>query len=442
MKIYSSKDLQIISKNIDNIKYNSSIAQLKNVEPNLEERNKIFQEVLDFIKKKKLIIYGGYATHLLLNESIYDMKSQIADVDIYSYDPVNDMIELCNIIKNKYNELNVICKEAFHKDTFSLYVNYVNYLDITYVSKKILDHLRKIKYKDYYLIHPSLIILDLFRQFNDPLISYWRLEKSFYRFYLLNKKFNIVDYFSKKNQNILKEGTLEYLDENIFNKIKKLINKRNILYLGFYCYRFFTKHKINKIPYFEIFSFNYENDINFFKKNLKIIFKKVRTVKYKPFFQYINKKTIFYNENNELILIIYDHNNKCIPYFKTKNNENFISYLYFIQITFSLYIYYDYIHNNIHKNYMKNMIMNIIILKNNYFEKYKNKNILDKSIFQQFIIRCKGKTFLTHIEFLKNLQNKKINNFRRFNYIPSNDKLKNSKKVKYIYQNLDGLVEF
>lgn len=440
MKIYSSKDLKVILKNVDNIQKNGSIAQLKYVEPNLEERIKIIKIILEFIKYKKLIIYGGYAMHFYLNETIYDMKSKFPDIDIYSSDPVNDIIELSNIIKKKYPHFNIISKEVFHKDTFSLYVNYVNYLDITYVSKQILNHLKINKYKDFYLIHPSLIILDLFRQFNDPLISYWRLDKSFHRFYYLNEKFNILDYFSKEKKSEYK-NTLEYLDEKLFNKIKKIIDKKDILYLGFYCYRLFTGNKFNKIPYFEIFSFDYDNDINYFLKNLKLIFKKVRMIKYYPFFQHVNKKTMFYNENNKLILIIYDHDNKCIPYFNTKSDEKFISYLYFIQITFSLYLYYDYMDNIKYKDYMKKMIINMIILKNEFFEKNKNINILDKSVFQQFTINCKGTTFLTHIQFFKNLQSKKIKKFYRFNYTPSNNNIKIiNKKIKYIYQNIDGKV--
>lgn len=440
MKIYSSKDLKIILKNVDNIQKNGSIAQLKYVEPNLEERIKIIKIILEFIKYKKLIIYGGYAMHFYLNETIYDMKSKFPDIDIYSSDPVNDIIELSNIIKKKYAHFNIISKEVFHKDTFSLYVNYINYLDITYVSKQILNHLKIKKYKDFYLIHPSLIILDLFRQFNDPLISYWRLDKSFHRFYYLNEKFNILDYFSKENKSEYK-NTLEYLDENIFNKIKKIMDKKDILYLGFYCYRLFTGNKFNKIPYFEIFSFDYDNDVNYFLKNLKLIFKKVRMIKYHPFFQHVNKKTMFYNENNKLILIIYDHDNKCIPYFNTKSDEKFISYLYFIQITFSLYLYYDYMNNIKYKDYMKKMIINMIILKNEFFEKNKNINILDKSVFQQFTINCKGTTFLTHIQFFKNLQSKKNKKFYRFNYTPSNNNIKIiNKKIKYIYQNIDGRV--
>lgn len=435
MQLYSSKDIKIINKNVNNLELKSSIAQLKNIEPTFDERLSIIELILDFIKKRKMIIYGGYAIHLYLDKSIYDIKYKMPDIDIYSNDPINDIIELCNILKEKYPNKNIILKEAFHKDTFSLFVNFINYLDITYIPLKVLQNL-KIETKDgFNLIHPSLIILDILRQFNDPLISYWRLDKNIYRYEHLNNKYNFFNYFKNNNKkkNIL---GLNYLDKKIYKLIKENINFKTMLLTGFYCYHLFTKKKFQNIYYFEIISTNFDKDIKYFNKILSKHMKNIEQFTFYPFFQYINKKTIFYYKKR-IILIIYDSNDKCIPFIEYKN-EYFVSYLYFIQITFCLYLYYNYISNEIMKELMKKMIFDCILAKNEFFRKNKNINILDKSIFQQFMINCVGETFYTNIEFFKNLKKKNDKyNFKRFNYTPNIDNLI-KKKIKFIYENTDG----
>lgn len=437
MQIYSSKDFNILKENIEELQLQSSVSQLQNVDPTIDERLYIIKNILRFIKKKKMVIYGGYAIHLYLDNSIYNIKYKMPDIDIYSYDAINNMIELCNILKEKDPLMNIMFREAFHKDTFSLFVNYVNYLDITYVPKKILNTLKIIKKNDFLLIHPSLIILDIFRQFNDPLISYWRLDKNIFRYELLNKKYNFLTYFENLKTDTISIG-LDYLDKSMFNKIKSITNSKSMIYSGFYAYQLFTKREFYKIYYFEVISSNYDNDIQQCHKYLLKHFKYIEKKKFSPFFQYLNKKTIFYY-HNKIILIIYDNNNKCIPYIEFKE-QNFVSYLYFIQMTFSLYVYHEYLENEIMKEKMKRMILDCILMKNIFFKKNRNKTILDDTIYQQFIIKCKGKTFHTNIEFLKNLQDKnKKNNFKRFNYIPNIDNLI-KKKINYQYQNIDGLM--
>ena len=279
-------------------------------------------------------------------------------------------------------------------------------------------------------------MLDIFRQFNDPLISYWRLNKNITRFKLLNKKYNFLNYFDNLNIYNL-SSNLYKLNKFIYNKIKQYVNTKKSLFTGFYAYQLFTKKKFTNILYFEIISTDYINDVNFYFLSLQKDLPDLKKESYYPFFQYLNKKTIFYS-NNKIILIIYDSNNKCIPFIKYKN-EYFVSYMYFIQMTFSLYLYYIYTNEDILKDKMKKMILDCLLAKNIFFDKNKDKNILDETIFQQFIINCKGKTSYTNIEFLKNLESKNKNlKLKRFNYIPQKDKpLK--KKIKYIYENTTGM---
>ena len=110
----------------------------------------IFEIVGDFIKKYKLILYGGYALNLILpeNKKIYKNYTQ-ADFDCYSYDAKKHAIILANILKKKKYKL-IKLKLAKHENTFKLYIGTLNVLDITQINKEIFNILIDIhKYEKY-----------------------------------------------------------------------------------------------------------------------------------------------------------------------------------------------------------------------------------------------------------------------------------------------------
>ena len=98
-----------------------------------------------FIIEKKRKIYGGYALHLLLLEKnkstiIYE-ENDIYDIDFYSPEPIIDLKELCDKIYAAGFKP-VLGQEAQHKETYSVYVNYQLYCDITYMPNNIYKKLR------------------------------------------------------------------------------------------------------------------------------------------------------------------------------------------------------------------------------------------------------------------------------------------------------------
>ena len=110
----------------------------------------IFEIVGDFIKKYKLILYGGYALNLILpeNNKIYKSYTQ-ADFDCYSYDAKKHATILANILKKKKYKL-IKLKLAKHENTFKLYIGTLNVLDITQIDKEIFYILIDIhKYEKY-----------------------------------------------------------------------------------------------------------------------------------------------------------------------------------------------------------------------------------------------------------------------------------------------------
>ena len=141
MEIFSEKDLKLVNDNIDEMMNEIEKKKKKVMEPTIDEMMEIEKIILKFVKKKKRKVYGGYALNeaiILKNpeDKIYDKEIDAPDIDFYSPEPIKDLHELSNILHDKGYK-RVQGKEAMHIETYSIFVNLHNYVDITYMPNKI-----------------------------------------------------------------------------------------------------------------------------------------------------------------------------------------------------------------------------------------------------------------------------------------------------------------
>ena len=92
---------------------------------NSPEISKIIGIVEEFLKKKKLICYGGTAINniLPLEDQFYDKDIELPDYDFYSPTPLEDAKQLADIYYNEGFE-EVEAKSGVHAGTFKVFVNY------------------------------------------------------------------------------------------------------------------------------------------------------------------------------------------------------------------------------------------------------------------------------------------------------------------------------
>jgi hypothetical protein len=389
--MYRNNDIDILQKNILNIEKEANKEYKNKFEPKIEESKVIFDIVLDYVKKNKKIIYGGFAQDKLIkmknkNDFIYE-ENEINDIEFYSSEPLKDLHELCDIIYNK-TKINTSGKNAQHEGSFSIFVNFIQYCDITYQPKNINNNAPYILYNGLRLIHPYFIINDFYRIFTDPMTSYRILNKTFNRY---NK---IIKYypFETKNKNI----TFEKNNDKILNIIrKKIIHNSKLIVIGNYAYNYYLKKNkdtnLINIDYYELISIDYNNDLNNILNKLQKLFdNKITVNKYVKFFQFFDEKTDFLY-NDKIILRLYNNNNRCIVYRESKKKKCYFGTTQLVILyLLSNYHYYLINKNNIANNYI-NMINNLNKTRNNYLDK-NNLTILDKTPFQEFIIKCIGNT--------------------------------------------------
>jgi hypothetical protein len=94
---------------------------------------KIISILEDFLKRKKLVCYGGTAINniLPLEDQFYDKDVEIPDYDFYSPNALDDAKELADIyFKDGFQE--VEAKAGVHHGTYKVYVNFMPVADITF----------------------------------------------------------------------------------------------------------------------------------------------------------------------------------------------------------------------------------------------------------------------------------------------------------------------
>lgn len=437
--MYRGEDIEIIKDNIDNIAEEAMIIYKTNNEPTYEESKIVYKIILDFIKDKKRIIYGGYAQNKLITEKNKEdgfyKDTETPDIEFYSYSPLQDLIELCDILHNK-NLKYIQGTEGLHEGTYKIFVNFENYCDISYIPKNIYDNCPYVVTKDNLkLADPAFMLIDVYRVFTDPMTSYWRLEKSFKRYLRVYKYYPIEEY--KKNDII--KFTSE-TNENILNKLRKLIiHNSNYIVVGAYAYNYYVK-KISVTPvnvnFYEIITSNIkEESTKIYKKLAKKFGNKITVKEYFPFFEYFDYRVEFLYDD-KVILRVYNNNNRCIVYNESSTKKTKFGTSQLVQLyLLSNYIYYIINRNQTESNNYLNLFLNFNKARDDYLTKH-NKTVIDHSPFQEFKLKCIGKSIkLDRLDRIEMIKKKEKGLPLKFRYEPSNTP---GKVPEYIFKNSSG----
>jgi hypothetical protein len=457
MKLYRDIDIQAITDNLDKIIDDANSIMVKTIEPTITEHLEIMNIIKKFIREKKRVVYGGTAYHELVkmkkSKDIIYKETDIKDIEFYSPKPVEDLLELCNLLYNKGFSF-VQGREATHQETFTVFVNFEPRCDITFMYSSIFYNMPTIKINNILYTHPLWILVDILRQYNDPITSFWRLkDKTFFRANILLNAFPLELAKGK----IVNDETEMTLKKEIFKNIYKI---ESLIFLGSIVQDYYINRTNNIICHtLECISTNYDNDIKIINDIIREILQddyyNLNIQFYTPFFQFADVHVEFIYKK-KVIIIIYNNNNKCIPYHnlfidiekekintlqlggylrrnknrnrnKNKNKNKLETNKHVVKIgTFILYFnhllmlrHYYYINRS--ENYKKyEIIMNELLKSRNDFLNKKNITVIDKSPYQEFIIKCHGKTINPKREFKLRIEErkKKKNQSYTFTYDP------------------------
>lgn len=403
MNLYNNNDLSLFANNIDKFEKKIKDDRDKKLIPSLETKKAIETIILDFVRDNKRIVYGGFAQNKLVkqknqNDTFYDDKD-FADIDIYSFEPIIDAKKISNILMDKGFQ-NIEAREALHKETYSIFVEFKNVCDISYVPKIALNKMKTQEINGILYVDASVAIIDLLKMFTDPLISgELRWKKSFPRLYLLQKYYPFEKPYKplKLDQSIVDDNHKKLLDFTY----QYIQNKETFILTGDYPYNCYLEEAKLNDPYFvpvditfyEIVSTNYRQDARIIYDTIKSTFSdlNITLVEYYPFWTLIGYHSIIMY-NDVPIIFIMDYNKRCTPIKKIKVENNFIQIGSFdFNLLMSMMMSFKWFcHNNKEKYmYRKMMASHLVAIRKFYLNK-RHKTIIDNTIFESFIVNCVG----------------------------------------------------
>lgn len=394
-----------MSKNITNItnKTNKSKNILKQIiiKNDIEELKETYEKTLDvmkivddFIIKKKLLLYGGFAINLLLKKTDKFYKEYtVNDYDCYSPNAQKDAYEIANIFYNKKYEY-IQVKKALHENTFRVYVNFIQILDITNISKELYDKLFEItlnerksnlyryyKQFDYYLVPVILLKRNLHYELARPKASSYRWEKVYTRLKLLNKlinnknmkKYDYIPIPKEYNKSIkillkyIKDNKLPIIDSYAIKLYKNLknINCCRIHEASNFIIILSTDYKKTTNEIIDLLNSTLDKSIYDIKYLERTLFSEIMN--------YRNRVVITNKNTNKAFTIvnIIDNSNECLSVFK-KNGYYVGSIDTILYYLYSIYIIYTIFSPN--KNVVKET-MQYILMYEDYITNYIKSNV-------------------------------------------------------------------
>jgi len=234
-------ELAILRQAVDETEKKQNIEKVNN-----ETVQNILDIVVNFIKKKKLVCYGGTAINNILPESqqFYNKETEIPDYDFFSDNPLKHAKELADIYyKEGYKEIEA--KSGMHFGTFKVFVNYIPIADITYLHPEIFAKISKesLKVDGIQYAPPNYLRMAAYLELSRPLGDVSRWEKVYKRLSLLNKHYPLK---TNSCHNELLLNNVEHPTNDLNNELRDLLIKNKVIFFGGYSAFLYSKYMNEK----------------------------------------------------------------------------------------------------------------------------------------------------------------------------------------------------
>jgi hypothetical protein len=186
-----------------------------------------------YIRKRKLVVYGGTAINSILPSELqfYDPEYDLPDWDFYSDDPVIDGMNIADQVY-KDTEGAVSLTTAVHEGTYKVYADGLAIADITNIDRKILEEFRKnaIEIDGIYYSGPNFLRMAAYLELSRPNGQPDRWEKVMRRVTLLNKAYPINISLKTAVKSLEEEEPNEYIKEKTIESLIELQQRYNELF--------------------------------------------------------------------------------------------------------------------------------------------------------------------------------------------------------------------
>ena len=235
------RSLEILKKSQNEIEASQGEKLVSN--PTIQE---IISIVEQFLKRKKLICYGGTAINNVLPEKdqFYDLNREIPDYDFFSPHSLDDAKERANIFYKKgFND--VEAKSGMHTGTYKVFVNFIGVADITFIEPELFKSLMREAVERNGILYAPLNFLrmSMYLELSRPDGDVSRWEKVYKRLLLFNKNFPLKgDNCLKKAKGAAAVMAPSKKDEEIFEIVRDEAISEKLVFFGGYACALFSEH--------------------------------------------------------------------------------------------------------------------------------------------------------------------------------------------------------
>ena len=401
-----------------------------------------FKLLEEYIKKNNRIVYGGTSIDLLIkrkNPTFEISTSKYPDYDFYSDEPLKDLHEICDMIHNKIDSLNITGSQAMHEGTYKIFIGHrIEFADISYIPKRLYNSIDTITLDGIKYVPHKISLIDQYRRICNSLDGSWfKINKTLNRVFMME---NII-----QSQNIIvKPEFNKKPDEikSIIKKIRKMIGKLEyeekdkIVITGNLCFNIILKLLGNKYSKYE----TEVNCIELYSSDYLTLAQKIvgmisnsNTVELQPFFQYY-ENGIFVVYKKHVIVKIYK-TTRCLPYIET--DEGHICSIDLLrEFLLSRRIWEKIKKYKVESNISEYLYKITLLIEQDYYE----NNKLDKNddLFERANINCIGTTLHMKVREQMEIQNKiKQKKLIKYRYTPSHNKT-DVKIPEFKFPNISG----
>lgn len=379
---------------------------------NSDDVQKIIDIVEEFIRRKKLVCYGGTAINNILPEEdkFYDTEVEIPDYDFFSQNALSDAKELADIYYKK-GFIDVEAKSGQHHGTYKVFVNYMAVADITHLPKDIYNVIKNdaISVGGILYAPPNFLRMSMYLELSRPAGDISRWEKVLKRLSLLNKNYPITD-INCNDIEFQREMSNRESEDKIYETVKNTLINQGVVFFGGFANilysQYMPKHlrkKIENIADFDVLSNNPEQTAQIIKERLDDNgIKKVKIIKQEAVGEIVPEHYEI-KIGNDSILFIYKPIG-CHSYNILIMNGKKIK-VATIDTMLSLYLAFLYAN----KPYYNQFIDRILCMSKFLFDVQQKNRLAQKGLLKRFSITCYG-----HQESVEEMKAEKAAKYKEF----------------------------
>ena len=222
----------------------------------LKDLTQILSVVERFIRKEKVMCYGGTAINAVLKDEdkFYNPKLEVPDYDFFSLDAIKLTNRLADVY-SKNPKYTVDAKSGVHFGTYKVFVNFIPMADITQLTPLLFSNLweERIVIDRINYVPINFLRWSMYLELSRPKGDVGRWEKVAQRLKRLNSTYPIIT--CKDIRSVLYKFPT---NNTVFEKVRKKLIKCDVIFFGRYAHQEYRREayneKIHQIPFFEVIS--------------------------------------------------------------------------------------------------------------------------------------------------------------------------------------------